>query len=152
MKLYDLDKLIRDTKQDNLYNFFDPTYQGNDSINLQTHVVAPEEEMRIDLICNNIYNSVDQVDILLDINDVDNPLNIMMDDVILYPSRSAIPEYYIKVIDNNNIRAKLLNSNKSSRKDTNRKQYVEQNFALPPTFVETPTAPVKILNNQIVIG
>jgi hypothetical protein len=152
MKFYDLDKLIRDPKQDNLYNLFDPTFQGNDTITLQSHIVSPEEEMRIDLICQNIYTSIDQVDILLDINDIDNPINIMMDDSILYPSVTAIPEYYIKIIDNNDIRARLLNSNKSSRKDINRKQYVEQNYSLPPTFTETPDAPVKILNNQIVIG
>jgi hypothetical protein len=152
MKLYDLDKLIRDTKQDNLYNFFDPTFKMNIGINLQSHVVAPEEEMRIDLVCNNIYNSTEQVDFLLDLNDIDNPLNIMSGDNILYASITAIPEYRIKTIDNNNARAKLLNANKSSRRDDNRKKYLDENYALPPTFVESPEAPVKISNNQIIIG
>ena len=152
MKLYDLDKLIRDTKQDNLYNFFDPTFKMNIGINLQPHVVAPEEEMRIDLVCNNIYNSIEQVDFLLDLNDIDNPLNIMEGDQILYASVTAIPEYRVKTIDNNNARAQLLNANKSSRKDDNRKKYLDESYVLPPTFVETPEAPVKILNNQIVIG
>ena len=152
MKLYDLDKLIRDTKQDNLYNFFDPTFKMNIGINLQQHVVAPEEEMRIDLVCNNIYNSIEQVDFLLDLNDIDNPLNIMEGDQILYASVTAIPEYRVKTIDNNNARAQLLNANKSSRKDDNRKKYLDESYVLPPTFVETPEAPVKILNNQIVIG
>jgi hypothetical protein len=152
MKLYDLDKLIRDTKQDNLYNFFDPTFKMNIGINLQQHVVAPEEEMRIDLVCNNIYNSIEQVDFLLDLNDIDNPLNIMEGDQILYASVTAIPEYRVKTIDNNNARAKLLNANKSSRKDDNRKKYLDESYVLPPTFVETPEAPVKISNNQIVIG
>ena len=152
MKLYDLDKLIRDTKQDNLYNFFDPTFKMNIGINLQQHIVAPEEEMRIDLVCNNIYNSTEQVDFLLDLNDIDNPLNIMEGDEILYASITAIPEYRVKTIDNNNARAQLLNANKSSRKDDNRKKYLEENYVLPPTFVETPEAPVKISNNQIIIG
>jgi len=152
MKLYDLDKLIRDTKQDNLYNFFDPTFKMNIGINLQSHVVAPEEEMRIDLVCNNIYNSTEQVDFLLDLNDIDNPLNIMSGDNILYASITAIPEYRIKTIDNNNARAKLLNANKSSRRDDNRKKYLDDNYVLPPTFVETPESPVKISNNQIIIG
>lgn len=152
MKLYDLDKLIRDTKQDNLYNFFDPTFKMNIGINLREHIVAPEEEMRIDLVCNNIYNSIEQVDFLLDLNDIDNPLNIMEGDQILYASVTAIPEYRVKTIDNNNARAKLLDANKSSRKDDNRKKYLDESYVLPPTFVETPEAPVKILNNQIVIG
>jgi hypothetical protein len=152
MKLYDLYKLIRDTKQNNLYNFFDPTFKMNIGINLREHIVAPEEEMRIDLVCNNIYNSIEQVDFLLDLNDIDNPLNIMEGDQILYASVTAIPEYRVKTIDNNNARAKLLNANKSSRKDDNRKKYLDESYVLPPTFVETPEAPVKISNNQIVIG
>ena len=152
MKLYDLYKLIRDTKQNNLYNFFDPTFKMNIGINLREHIVAPEEEMRIDLVCNNIYNSIEQVDFLLDLNDIDNPLNIMEGDQILYASETAIPEYRVKTIDNNDARAKLLNANKSSRKDDNRKKYLDESYVLPPTFVETPEAPVKISNNQIVIG
>jgi hypothetical protein len=152
MKLYDLYKLIRDTKQNNLYNFFDPTFKMNIGINLREHIVAPEEEMRIDLVCNNIYNSIEQVDFLLDLNDIDNPLNIMEGDQILYASETAIPEYRVKTIDNNNARAKLLNANKSSRKDDNRKKYLDESYVLPPTFIETPEAPVKISNNQIVIG
>jgi hypothetical protein len=152
MKLYDLYKLIRDTKQNNLYNFFDPTFKMNIGINLREHIVAPEEEMRIDLVCNNIYNSIEQVDFLLDLNDIDNPLNIMEGDQILYASETAIPEYRVKTIDNNDARAKLLNANKSSRKDDNRKKYLDESYVLPPTFIETPEAPVKISNNQIVIG
>ena len=88
----------------------------------------------------------------MDLNDIDNPLNIMEGDQILYASVTAIPEYRVKTIDNNNARAQLLNANKSSRKDDNRKKYLDESYVLPPTFVETPEAPVKILNNQIVIG
>lgn len=175
MKIYDLNKLVKDPKQlvgkyvnqgftdtistsgtsigDSLYNFFDPTFKMNIGINLQQHTVAPEEEMRIDLVCKSVYNnSVDEVDFLLDLNDIDNPLNIMAGDLIYYAVVTAIPEYRITVIDNNDVRAKLLNANKSTRKDSSRKKYVDSNYALPPTFTETPTPPVKIENNQIIIG
>jgi hypothetical protein len=45
-----------------------------------------------------------------------------------------------------------LNVNKSTKKDTNRQKYVDQNFNLPPTVKQVPDAPVKIENGQIVIG
>ena len=175
MKLYNLNKLVKDPNQlvgryvnqgfnditstsgisigDSLYNFFDPTFKMNIGINLQEHTVAPEEEMRIDLVCKAVYNnSVDEVDFLLDLNDIDNPLNIMAGDLIYYAVVTAISEYRISVIDNNDIRSKLLNPNKSTRKDSNRQQYIDDNYSLPPTFTETPTSPVKIENNQIIIG
>lgn len=152
MKLYDLDKLIRDVNQDGLYNFFDPTFKMNIGINLQLHIVEPEEEMRMDLICSRIYNTTDHVDFLLDLNDIDNPLNIMEGDEILFVFITAIPEYRISIIDSNDIRAKLLNVNKSTRKDNNRRKYVEENYSVSPTMLESPNASVKIQNSQIVIG
>jgi hypothetical protein len=152
MKLYDLDKLARDTKQDNLYNIFDPTFKMNRGYKLTQYVVSPEQEMRIDLISNSIYGNSDYCDFILDINDIDNPLNIMDGDILIYTEFASIDEYRIKTVDNNNARARLLNANKTSRKDNARKQYVEDNYSLPPIFLETPVASVRIENNQIVIG
>lgn len=152
MKFYNLDRLIRDSKQDNLYNLYDPTFKLVFGINLRQFVVGPEQVMRMDLVCNEIYKSVNQLDFLCDLNNIDNPLNIMEGDIILYPTIEAINEYRITIVDNNDARAKLLNANKSSKKDNNRQKYVEQNFALPPTVKQIPEAPVKIENGQIVIG
>ena len=152
MKLYDLDKLIRDNNQNKLYNFFDPTFKLLININLATFVVGRELVMRPDLISKEIYGSVNYVDFILDINDIDNPLNIMEDDQILYPPIGTEPDYRVRTIDNNDVRAKLLNVNKSSRKDDSRKKYVEDNYSLPPTYLKEPEASVKIVNGQIVIG
>lgn len=152
MKLYDLDKLIRDSKQNGLYNLFEPTFIGVVGINLKTHVVSSEQEMRMDLVCKEVYGSVDHVDLLLHVNDIDNPLNIMEDDILVYPSVTAESEYRVSIVDNSDNRAKLLNPNKSTKKDDNRRKYVEENYSLPPTFLQTPTAAVKIENGQIVIG
>jgi hypothetical protein len=140
MKLYDLDILVRDTNQSNLFNFFDPTFKMEPNIGLATHTVQPEEEMRIDVICNHLYKNVDLVDILLDINDIDNPLNIMMDDVILYPALGTDVEFRLSISNTNNVRATLLNANKTTRTDNNRQKFVENNYSLPPTFKDTPEA------------
>ena len=124
----------------------------NRGYKLTQYVVSPEQEMRIDLISNSIYGNSDYCDFILDINDIDNPLNIMDGDILIYTEFASIDEYRIKTVDNNNARARLLNANKTSRKDNARKQYVEDNYSLPPIFLETPAASVRIENNQIVIG
>ena len=152
MKLYNLDKLIRDPKQDDLYNFYDPTFKLETGINLREFVVGPEQIMRMDLVCFEIYKSIDAVDFLCDLNNIDNPLNIKEGDIILYPNYDAISYYRVKITDNNDARAKLLNANKSTKKDNNRQKYVEQNFALPPNMKQVPDSAVKIENGQIVIG
>lgn len=152
MKIYDLDKLIRDINQDNLYNFFDPTFTLLGGVSLSSHVVSLEQEMRMDLVSQELYSSSDFVDFLLHINDIDNPLNIKQGDIIVYPPITTEPDYRVKNTDNNNVRARLLNVNKSTKKDENRKKYIEDNFSLPPTFLKEPEKAVKIVDGQIVIG
>ena len=174
MKLYDLEKLIIDSNQaigtynsqgfsddistsglsigDSLYNLFDPTFKLNIGYSLTKYIVQKEDEMRIDLISNNIYGTADQADFLLDINDIDNPLNIMAGDELIYPDYNVISDYRVKVIDNTDVRAKLLNANKSKRIDNNRQNYIDQSYSLPPTFQDVPKSSVTIQNNQIVIG
>jgi hypothetical protein len=152
MNLYDIDSLSRDANQDNLYNLFTPTFNTVEGYALDSYLVSQEEEMRLDLISNVVYKSVDYVDLVCNVNDIDNPLNVMMDDFLLIPPMGNVNIYRSKEPDVVETRNILLNSNKTSRIDNNRKQYVEQNYSLPPTFQEVPTQPVKIDNGQIVIG
>ena len=152
MELYDINKLTKDSNQENLYNFFDPTFKMTSGFRLNKYIVSREEEMRIDLVSQSIYGSIDQVDFLLNINDIDNPLNIMEGDQLIYPEFGAIDNYRVRVIDNANARSILLNSNKSTKIDSNRKKYVDQDYSLPPTFLDSPEASAKIENNQIIIG
>jgi hypothetical protein len=76
----------------------------------------------------------------------------MEGDEILYAAETAIPDYRLSLAQTNDVRAQLLNVNKTTRKDDSRKKYVEENFSLPPTFNERPQDPIKIENNQLVIG
>jgi len=152
MKVYDLDKLKTDDNQNGLYNFFDPTFKMSAGFPMSTYVVPPEHEMRIDLICKDIYGNTDNCDFLLDLNSIDNPLNIKENDSISYVDYEAIENYRVKVIDNKEARKALLNVNKTTRKDDGRKKYVEENNSIPPTYQESPQPAVQIVDNQIVIG
>jgi len=153
MKLYDIDKLIRDVNQDGLYNLFEPTFTLTGGYPLNVVVAEKDEFMRIDLICSRIYNSINDCDFLLSLNDIDNPLNIMEGDEIYYTSNAIIPQYRAEVEDISETKTpRFLNTNKSSKKDSNRKKYIEEDYALPPTYNKNPQPAVKIEGNQIIIG
>jgi hypothetical protein len=84
MIAYDLDILVRDYTQDDLYNLFNKTYVEFTLPNTSEYIVQQDEEMRIDLICYRIYDSTEYVAFLLNFNGIENPLNVMPGDLIKY--------------------------------------------------------------------
>ena len=152
MKIYDIESLFRDVNQEDLYDFFEPTFINDLSIPRKTFNVGVEQEMRIDEVCNSVYKDVDKVDILLNINDIDNPLNIMMGDVITYPPAVSKTEFRVNTSEIKEARRGLLNINKRTKKDSNREKFIENNFSLPPTYLPEPTKPVRIEGDQIIIN
>ena len=153
MKIYDIDTLIPDRNQDVLFNLFVRTYQFQFDFPVQSYVVPFENAMRIDLVCQDIYsNSTDEIDILLNINNIDNPLNIMEGDVLVYPPLTAVTEYRVTDKQREENRNLLVNPNKSTRKDDARQKYVENNYTLPPNLAIEPKPQVKVENDRLIIG
>jgi hypothetical protein len=88
----------------------------------------------------------------MSVNDIDNPLNVMIGDNLIFPPATTIPDFRLKTpVVEENVR-KLTNPNKSTKKDTGRQKYVEQNFSLPPTVVREPTPQVRIEGDRLIIG
>jgi len=152
MELYDISNLKKDIAQSNLYNFFDATYKYYSGFTMYQYTVNGYHQMRIDSICNDIYGTIDYCDFLLDLNDIDNPLNIMENDIILYVSQEQISYFHLYETTTKAVRNTYLNANKISQQDPNRNDYVGNNLALPPTFLQTPKNAVKIVGNKIVLG
>jgi hypothetical protein len=150
MDLYDLTILQRDLTQGNLYDLTEPTFFLQEIAPLQT-IVLPEQEMRMDLISYSIYGTTDYVDLLMDLNSIDNPLNVMSGDVILYISLDQLDYYRQSPSTTTQQRNILLNSNKSTKTDPSRQQYLDNNYQLPPTFLETPSSPIVVSNGNITI-
>lgn len=149
MNLHDISSLKRDTKQDNLYNLFEPTFNLKSVTKLQ-RIVTKENEMRIDLISDDIYKNINYADFLLDLNDIDNPLNIMAGDIIYYVSVEELD--LLKIVPTSEDKRKsLLNSNKSNR-DPNRQQYLEDNYQLSPTLLDNIGSPVTTSGSRITIS
>ena len=152
MDFYDIDNLKRDVAQYNLYNMFDSTFQYLTNVTLFKYQVPKTQEMRIDSVCNSIYNTTDYSDFLLDLNNIDLPLNIMLNDIILYVSPDQINFFHLDESTAKVLRNTYLNSSKISTQDPNRASYIENNYSLPPTFLDVPASSVQIVDGKIILG
>ncbi len=148
MKISDIDKLTRSTL--NLYDLtkltFRTTFEG---LTFLEYEVQKGEEMRIDLVCQSIYGNIDYVDIILNINNISNPLNIKEGSVIIYPTQGSIDSLKIKE-SKDSPNKKVVN--KSVTSDPSRQSYIEGNYSLPPNVLESPTEQVVISGNNIKAG
>ena len=151
MEIYDFDKIKIDPKT-NLYDFTQLTHQHTPAPKLIPYVVKNGEEMRIDLVCESIYNTTDNIDVLLYCNFIDNPLNILEGSTIYYPIERDIERFRFEEQQNQNTISELVNSSRTSKTDPNRQKYVDQNYSLPPTTLPAPTDQVRIDGNNLLIG
>jgi len=150
MNISDINVLRRTVVNENLYDLtkltFKTTYQG---VKYNTYKVQKGEEMRIDLICNSIYGNIDQIDTLLNFNDISNPLNIKEGTVIYYPEPISLNSFKINETTTENVQAKISTAGKATTIDQNRKDYIEQNYTLPPTVLDRPTEQVVLTGNTV---
>jgi hypothetical protein len=108
--------------------------------------------MRIDLVCNEIYKTTEYCDFLLDLNNIDNPLNIMGNDRILFVSQDQINLFRINESTAKELRNIYLNAAKVSKPDPKRLSYIENDYKLPPTFLQIPAESVRIVDGKIILG
>ena len=153
MNISDIDKLKRNPENENLFNLTTVTFQATwQGVNYNLYRVKKGEEMRIDLVCNSIYGNIDHVDIILSVNNISNPLNIKEGTTIIYPNIEQIEKLRPQEVAVENTQKLLANKDKSTKVDPSRQAYVEQNFNLPPTVMDTPTEQIKVAGNNIRVG
>jgi hypothetical protein len=149
-----------------IYDLFRATIRNFvEGINLNSYIVKPEEEMRIDLILKNIYDISDfelsrfyqEIDILFTINNIDNPLNIKTGQVIFYPPLADFDRFRIaKEADiqtgSKDTISKLGVPDKTTRTDSTRQRYLQDGVALPPTVNKEPKEGAQIKNGNYIVG
>ncbi len=154
MKLYDISSLRIDTKYQGdiyIYDLVEPTFVLRELPKYE-YKVKKEEEMRIDLVSFSIYNTVDYADFILNLNDIDNPLNIKEGDTLYYLPIGELDTFKISPKSDTENRKALLSPNKSNLKDSNRQKFIEDNYQLPPSFTETTQSPITVGNGRITIS
>ena len=119
--------------------------------------------MRIDIVMSNIYGiSIEdtgtylkEIDIILHINGINNPLNIKRGMIIKYPNFAEIFNFRVQEEDvdvANSVKKRLSFPNKKTRKDKSRQEFIDNGYSLPPTVLKTPKDPVRIEDGKFVIG
>lgn len=119
--LYSIENNIRKTEQNNLLDLINPILLTDDTLYYYPYVVSEVEEMRPDIICNNIYGHTRYIDEFLTLNNILNPWSIKYGQILYYVDEESILLIQSKPKEDQEILLKnLVNPNKETKKDPNR--------------------------------
>jgi len=142
-----------------VYVDIDITDGFNNTVTFNTITVEEKHEMRIDLLFMDMYDIdpylsdvyLGNIDIILALNNIDNPLNIKKGMEIKFPSLEQLDNLRIRPENdsfdkknNRSVRDRLVVPNKSTRKDSSREKFKESGYSLPPVVLRKPKKPVSI--------
>lgn len=139
----------------------DPAFIFKSEVSFDEYVIQKGEDMRIDLVMQSIYGdyNTSDADVLLYINGIDNPINIREGVKLIYPPVNLIGSFrYEESISKSSsasakeIRNQLGKLNKSTRKDENRKKFLDSDYSLPPFVMKDPRPGVTVEGTNIKIG
>ena len=126
---------------------------------LESYVVQRGEDMRIDLVMKSIYDDIynfSDLDVILYINGIDNPLNIREGMVLYYPPSESFEEYRYyeseRASGGRSVRQTLGVLNKTTRVDEKRKKFLDSNYSLPPVVLRESAPAVTMDGTSIRIG
>lgn len=158
---------VRRTFNDDLYDIFPSTikFDGGADVTFSEYEVLEEDEMRIDLVFQKMYELkpsevgiyLGDIDIILKLNNIDNPLNIKKGMVLRYPNLGSLNSFRFERDEESksskkSLVQKLAKPNKQTRTDSNRKKYVDNDYSLPPTVNSMPKQPIIVEGNSFKIG
>jgi hypothetical protein len=136
-----------------------PSFRIDSSSVLMEYIVQKGEDMRMDLVMKSIYDDVylySDIDIILHINHIDNPLNIREGMVISYPPAEALDNYRYyengNIVSNKSIKERLGVLNKTTRVDEKRKKFIDSNYSLPPVVLPETRSSVVVGDTKIKVG
>jgi hypothetical protein len=166
MDIKSLYKDIKKSQTTGFYDLFTPTFINNPAIRLNQYEVTKDDEMRVDLVFANMYSIdisnlsmyLEDIDVILYINNIDNPLNIKEGMILDFPIIGELQEYrYLPpaTLSNNSITRQLgtpNTPNKTTRRDASRQNYIENDYSLSPVVLDTPREPVRIVDGRFSIG
>lgn len=152
MRIYDIENLIKENND--LYNLIQMTFQYNpeDTVRFSEHKVTRSQEMRIDNVCQEIYGNTNYVDILCSVNNIDNPLNIKEGEILIYPEASDINQLRYDKVDDDDTLSTVINTEKRTKTDPNRKKYNDNRQSIPPTILPQQTDPVNLKGTKFNLG
>ena len=88
-------KIVRDYKQDNLFDLFQKNIIYVDNIPMGLYIVPREFEMRLDRISYYIYGTDKYVEELMILNDIISPYSVKQNQFIFYCSKENLGQLYV---------------------------------------------------------
>ena len=127
---------------------------------LGTYTVQRDEDMRMDLVMKSIYDddiyTFKDIDIILYINNIDNPLNIREGMVLYYPESSLLADYRfyeeVNTTTSKSVKQRLGVLNKTTRVDEKRKKFIDSDYSLPPVVLPESRPSVTMDEFKIRVG
>jgi hypothetical protein len=159
-----INEFVRFDEDLDLFDLAQPYLILRGDVNLAEFEIEEWHEMRVDLLFRDMYDLLpneigvflENIDIILFINNIDNPLNIKKGMTLLYPTSLEDFGKFRFVEDptvaKNSVKERLVVPNKSNKKDKNREKFKENGFSVPPTVLDKPRPPVRIENGQFSVG
>lgn len=95
MRIKSLEKV---RKVNNLYDLYTTVISNDVEYGIYKFFCTDRHNMRIDLICLDIYENTDEIDIICKINGIINPLTVQSGDVILFIDPDNIDD--VRTTDN----------------------------------------------------
>jgi hypothetical protein len=136
----------------NLFDITEERFKLPNRYDVKTYIIQKYEEFRMDIISERLYNTPDQMDLLLFINNITSPYQLYEGREIQYPIDN-LSAFYITVDNNEEVQEVFLNKSKTTRKDKNRKTVLEnKRVALPPTINEKKIDQVTVEGDSVIIG
>jgi len=111
--------------------------------------------MRLDLVCTDIFGSIANLQLLMFINNIDNPFGIRENDIIFYVDGNDLSKANTldpKILQDN--RDNLINAFKASVSDPARSVYLQNRGTdqLPPNILPSDAPKILIDNQKVVVG
>lgn len=147
-----------------------PTWEFSYIVNVTGSTIVPEEmAMRPDLVSTTLYGDMNKVDYVTKLNGISNPFSLMPGQLILAGEPGEIAEAMQMAKDKNDaderidLRSKLFDPTKLSRKDVKRLEYIQQKSKaadeasmpasnLPPNFAEIGRDEITVKDGKVVFG
>lgn len=157
------DRIKTNNDQDGLFDLFEQFIVYRTDIPLYDFEVQEWEEMRIDLIFQRMYDFdsnevglyLKEIDVILFINQIDNPLNIKTGMILRYPEFPDIGKYRYTEDADSRTKSKsplLAVPNVSTKKDKSREIYKKNNYSLPPVALANPKQGVRSEDGIVKVG
>lgn len=158
-----LNKIKTNKDQDGLFDLFESFMVYRLDIPLFEYEVTESDEMRIDLIFQKMYDLepievglyLNDIDVILFINHIENPLNIKSGMILRYPERDKLGSYRYEEDLNSRSKNKtpiLAVPNVSTKRDKDRENYKKNGFSLPPVAQAVPRPAVRREDGVVKVG